>query len=118
MCHRFYGIKSYALKSFCILSWQQFVIPGFHFPLLACDIDDIDVDLISWRNPQGNNIEHPHLNYDDYNLIFDVPHEGMKRSINVASSTVKSDEHDETRHIYSIVKQWPPEWAKKHPDDE
>lgn len=92
-------------------------VPGFHFPLLACDIDDIDVDLISWRNPNANNTSHPHLNYDDYNLIFDVPYEGMKRTKNVTSSTVKSPEHQDTHHVFSIVKQWRPEWAKTNQEE-
>ena len=36
----------------------------FTFPLLVCDIDDVDVSLVGW-NP------HP-SSYDEYNLIFVV----------------------------------------------
>jgi hypothetical protein len=53
------------------------------------------------------------MSYDDYNLIFDVPHEGMKRAKNVASSAIRSGEEQEgATPIFSIVKHWPPEWAK------
>ena len=46
----------------------QVRVPGYAFPLLMCDIDDIGVDLIGWEdhfNPQNA--------YDMNNMIFDVP---------------------------------------------
>eukprot|EP00804_Cyclotella_cryptica_P013338 CCRYP_005119-RB/>CCRYP_005119-RB protein AED:0.07 eAED:0.07 QI:209/1/1/1/0.77/0.7/10/1560/999 len=95
----------------------QLVVPGFHFPLLACNIDDIDVKLISWRNPNAKDTSHPHLDYDDYNLIFDVPYNGMKRQKNVESSTVRSSQQEGSRCIFSIVKQWPPEWAQNKQEE-
>jgi hypothetical protein len=91
------------------------VVPGFHFPLLACDIDDIDVDLVSWRNPNSDATAKPYLAYDDYNLIFDVPYEGMDRSKNT-ERTEKSTSKKSQR-VFSIVKHWPPEWALKTKDD-
>ena len=98
--------------------FTQLTVPGFHFPLLACDIDDIDVDLISWRNPNANNTTHPHLNYDDYNLIFDVPYDGQKRSKSVVSSSMKSKEQEHTNHVFSITKQWRPQWAENEQKEE
>ena len=91
----------------------KLTISGFHFPLLTCDIDDIDVDLISWRNPNTNEHTNPHLSFDDYNLIFDVPYEGMKRSKNMESRSDMSTEQEKIRPIFNVVKQWPPEWAQK-----
>ena len=46
----------------------QVRVPGYAFPLLMCDIDDVGVDLIGWEdhfNPQNA--------YDMNNMIFDVP---------------------------------------------
>ena len=40
-------------------------VPGYAFPLLMCDIDDIDIGLIGWEDPQNS--------YDMNNMIFDVP---------------------------------------------
>lgn len=70
------------------------------------------MDLISWRNPNANDTSQPHLNYDDYNLIFDIPHEGQNRSKNVESTTPKSSKQEMAKPTFSIVKHWPPEWSK------
>jgi hypothetical protein len=43
----------------------QVRVLGYTFPLLMCDIDDIDIGLIGWEDPENS--------YDMNNLIFDVP---------------------------------------------
>jgi len=47
----------------------QVKIPGFAFPFLICDINDIDARLIGWKNPRES--------YEYHNMIFDV-HNIMK----------------------------------------
>lgn len=93
----------------------QLRVPGFHFPLLACDIDGIDVNLIGWRDPYTRrNVSRPHENYDDHNLIYDVPTHGMKRYRHAAlEESSKTGSVIENRPIFSIVKHWPPSWATK-----
>jgi len=95
----------------------QLEVPGFHFPLLACNIDDIDVKLIGWKDPNcgDENEGDEHRNYDSHNLIFDVPHaETLHRSRHEATQ-VKSIPHGgkKGRPIFSIVKQYPPEWVQR-----
>jgi hypothetical protein len=68
------------------------------------------VDLISWRNPNIDATREPYLAYDDYNLIFDVPHEGMNRCKNCDHTEMNTGD-EKSKHIFSIVKHWPPEWA-------
>lgn len=110
----------------------QIKIRGFPFPCLACDIDDIDQQLIGWNDPNSP--------YDDWNLIFDLPHEGMKRKKRITENTrgkTYVNEHKdytlenatvtrptsqilaqgyeilpEPLPIYSIIKHWPPEWTR------
>eukprot|EP00566_Odontella_aurita_P015796 CAMPEP_0113596990 /NCGR_PEP_ID=MMETSP0015_2-20120614/40688_1 /TAXON_ID=2838 /ORGANISM="Odontella" /LENGTH=277 /DNA_ID=CAMNT_0000504657 /DNA_START=101 /DNA_END=934 /DNA_ORIENTATION=- /assembly_acc=CAM_ASM_000160 len=97
------------------------------FPMLACDVDDIDQNLIGWNDPHGS--------YDTHNLIFDVPWPGMKRRQKITENTRNTTniahhadyeshggagDHQneasglsaESRPIFSTVKHWPPEWAK------
>ena len=45
----------------------QIKLDEFPFPLLACDIDDIDRGLIGWTDENRS--------YDFHNMIFDVPYE-------------------------------------------
>eukprot|EP01082_Thalassiosira_pseudonana_P015471 g13944.t1.1.5e17418c g13944 g13944.t1 contig9:789813-792639(-) len=89
----------------------QLTISGFHFPLLCCNIDDIDMGLISWRNPNAHNKQHPSRNYDEYNLIFDVPFKDLTRSRH--ETVIESNSSaGNGKPLFSIVKHWPPDWAK------
>lgn len=101
--------------------------------MLACDIDDIPDTLIGWTDT--------HNDYDVHNLIYDVPYEGSKREKRTATtsdvpptSTDDEDQADESSSqqedttatdkadastsetpkwpIYSIVKYYPPSYAK------
>uniref|UniRef100_A0A7S4IST2 Uncharacterized protein n=1 Tax=Odontella aurita TaxID=265563 RepID=A0A7S4IST2_9STRA len=53
--------------------------PAFDFPLLACDIDEMDQKLIGWNDPIHS--------YDFHNLIFDVPWPGMNRTKRILTCT-------------------------------
>lgn len=112
--------------------------PGFAFPFLACDVDHIDQELIGWNDPSHS--------YDYYNLIFDVPWEGMPRKKIITENTrtttqisaqeefhansqrfikkqVKNGQETglevkaSVRPIFSLIKHYPPEWAQKLQDD-
>jgi len=89
----------------------QVRIGSYAYPLLACDIDDVDQTLIGWNDPGTS--------YDEYNMVFDVDHSSRKRKSKIAGSTrfcgklrshtdyQRSDSHDENeKPIFSIVKQW------------
>ena len=107
--------------------------PGFPFPFLACDVDTIDQSLIGWNDPTRS--------YDYYNLMFDIPYEGMPRKKIIYENTRNTtrianqseffansshmikqarkeaeDSHRQARPIFSIIKDYPPEWAKKLAD--
>lgn len=43
----------------------QQVVPGYIFPFLLCDVDEVDHTLIGWADPYSS--------YDSHNIIFDVP---------------------------------------------
>ena len=68
-------------------------VDGFHFPLLACNIDDVDVGLIKWKDPNHKK-ENAHRQYDEHNLIFDVSRERRNA-------------------VFSAVKHFPPSWCSK-----
>ncbi|KAL9178347.1 hypothetical protein ACHAXT_001775 [Thalassiosira profunda] len=90
----------------------QLEVPGFHFPLLACNIDDIDVRLLGWKDPNSQKSSDPHRNYDNNNLIFDVPRPALHRSRNVAADeNGATSEERTTRPIFSVAKHYPPKWA-------
>ena len=86
----------------------------YAYPLLACNIDDVDQSLIGWNDPGTS--------YDKYNMILDVPYEDMKRSQIIEGSTrhyvrIKNhpeytespnDGSEEERPIFRIVKHWSP----------
>lgn len=90
----------------------QIQVSSSFFPLLACDVDDIDSSLIGWNDPGAS--------YDEYNLIFDVPYEGMRRTSKIAGGTRRlnriSDHPDyklnkqqgkkEVKPIFSTIKQY------------
>jgi len=86
---------------------------GFLFPFLATDVDDVDSDLIGWHDP--------HRSYDEWNLIYDVPYEGMRRTRrrhdrdqgSPTAPPVSSPQSVPKHPIFSLVKHYPPEWAKK-----
>eukprot|EP00557_Chaetoceros_sp_GSL56_P010713 CAMPEP_0176478664 /NCGR_PEP_ID=MMETSP0200_2-20121128/1309_1 /TAXON_ID=947934 /ORGANISM="Chaetoceros sp., Strain GSL56" /LENGTH=987 /DNA_ID=CAMNT_0017874621 /DNA_START=38 /DNA_END=3001 /DNA_ORIENTATION=- len=84
---------------------------SYAFPLLACNIDYINQSLIGWNDP-GNS-------YDNYNMIFDVPHPSLTRTTRILGSTrhwgklkdhedfTESDNVDrDAKPIFDIVKQW------------
>lgn len=91
----------------------QVKIPGFAFPLLICDINDIDTRLIGWKNPRES--------YEHHSMIFDV-HNIMKtdREEFVTKEVVSTGEdieivssHDTILKIdlgvsypFSLVKSW------------
>lgn len=85
-------------------------VPGFHFPLLCANIDDIDVKLIGWKDPNCQKTDE-HRNYDDHNLIFDVAHDNLHRSRNLSVEESETKSEGNGRPIFSIVKQYPPSWA-------
>jgi hypothetical protein len=116
----------------------QIKLPSFPFPLLACDIDAIYQELIGWNDEAKS--------YDHYNLIFDVPYEGMKRTKMIEENTRgkgQIQDHEDFREstnkpktgpevgpnggvevreapkpIFSIMKHYPPSWLQKILDEE
>ncbi|KAL7535279.1 hypothetical protein ACHAXR_006394 [Thalassiosira sp. AJA248-18] len=97
----------------------QLDVIGFHFPLLACNVDGIDVRLIGWKDPNAPNEMDPHRKYDNHNLIFDVPHDSLHRSRNVAvdGSSMSCVGEGKIRPIFSLVKHYPPKWAQRAKDN-
>jgi hypothetical protein len=98
---------------------------GLPFPLLICDIDHIDNKLVGWTDPV-----HSH---DFWNLIYDVPWEGVSRRrieenpVGIAASLTSATRPDvhqtsstgdlriPSNPIFSMVKHYPPAWnAKLH----
>lgn len=61
----------------------QVHLPGDPFPVLFCDISDIDPELLSWKDP-----DHP--DYKSHNAIYDVL--GLSE-----------------KPLFSTVHHWPPE---------
>jgi len=95
----------------------QIVQPRYAFPILACDIDEVDQSLIGWNDPLES--------YDDSNIMFDMPYEGMKRSKKLNGDTrsyrmirdhpdysqlVDTSMEPAKKHpiLFDIVKHWPP----------
>lgn len=90
------------------------------FPFLCCDTDDMNEDLIGWIDPTKS--------FDYHNLIFDVPHESLRRTkrcelsddIGVEMAGFHRSRRSGSRKelgyetsIYSVIKHYPPEWQKK-----
>eukprot|EP00591_Stephanopyxis_turris_P014023 CAMPEP_0195533256 /NCGR_PEP_ID=MMETSP0794_2-20130614/40124_1 /TAXON_ID=515487 /ORGANISM="Stephanopyxis turris, Strain CCMP 815" /LENGTH=273 /DNA_ID=CAMNT_0040665717 /DNA_START=565 /DNA_END=1386 /DNA_ORIENTATION=+ len=89
------------------------------FPLLICDIDEIDSRLVGWKDKSKS--------YDFYNIIYDIPYEGMKRTRNknvtneeikpyLGTQQIEIDNREastrtDTKPMFSIVKHWPPSWV-------
>lgn len=85
----------------------QITIDGYTFPFLLCDVDGIDEEMIGWSNP-----ENPENNYDNHNIIFDIPKVAEKKNAmrelrSIASTTNPEDEND-IAPLFSIVKSWEP----------
>lgn len=97
----------------------QVKVGGFLFPFLATDTDSIDKDfLIGWKDQNRT--------YDDWNLIYDVKYEGMKRrrtqdgdgaeqgADNSGVDGVGERKSHVPKHpIFSLCKHYPPEWYRK-----
>jgi hypothetical protein len=101
---------------------------GSHpFPYLCCDVDEIDQDLIGWNDASHS--------YDHYNLIFEVPHQSLRRTETIDHNTravsriVDADGYKEALEsskqkasaraqssrkspLYSVVKHYPTKWQK------
>jgi hypothetical protein len=87
--------------------------PALVYPLIACDIDEIKQSYLGFQVTEES--------IDDYNLIFDIHYEGMKRVQKIKSVTEDVDmlcNHEDyfianpngdekKRHIHHIVKHWP-----------
>ena len=71
-------------------------VAGFSFPFLACNIDDIDVRLIKWKDPNHRK-EDAHRQYDEHNLIYYVSRERRDA-------------------VFSRVKHFPPAWCRNSKD--
>lgn len=81
--------------------------PSYAYPLLACDIDDIEERFIGWKDPDNN--------FDFHNLIYDVPYEGMKRSPQPTNKELSyaleqnvtiGELSSESKHIFDYMKYW------------
>ena len=103
----------------------QIKLPSFPFPLIACDIDDLYQELIGWTDTSRS--------YDFYNLMFDVPFDGMKRTQRIDANTRGSaqiSDHEAfklsdkdpgegvevekpMKTIFSVIKHYPPPWLQK-----
>lgn len=87
----------------------QLEAPSLGFPLLVCNIDHIDIELIGWKDPNRTDAIEQHR-YDSRNMIFDVPHESLHRPR--FGALEHGDESKKHSPIFSIVKHYPPSWAK------
>jgi len=113
---RYKNIDFSEAKSYAYI--PQIKDPNFTFPLLACNIDHVDEHLIGWKD---------HFNkYDIHNLIYDVPHKGLKRRRIHENSdrfrenlnfSLANDHQVELstcpeQPVFSYVKYWPPPRSK------
>ena len=86
----------------------QIKLTGQPYPYLVCDIDDIDEGLIGWSNPSHS--------YDYFNLIFDIPHKSLRRTVAIdgdasgATGVQVNERAKQERPIYSIIKHYPTKW--------
>lgn len=83
----------------------QFKVGALNYPVLACDVDEVNTRWIGWSDPSDPS-------YDKHNLIFDVPYENMKRQKRETAKRSASggndvnSSHREASPIFSIVKSW------------
>ncbi|CAB9497647.1 protease [Seminavis robusta] len=91
----------------------QIKVESLMYPLLACDVDGIDQDMIGWSDPRHS--------YDRHNLIFDVPRINQRRRMTISITPDQIEDNNGgkksssannagERPIFSIVKHYPPEW--------
>lgn len=85
--------------------------PSLAFPLITCDVDEIPQRFLGFQVPDES--------IDNHNLIFDVPHDGMRRTKKIIGTTRNVEmlaEHESyevsgfdsgNRPIFDIVKHWP-----------
>jgi hypothetical protein len=82
----------------------QFKVGSLNYPVLACDVDEVNSSWIGWSDPSDPT-------YDKHNLIFDVPRKNMKRQSAMIKGNASGGDGVETSHreaspIFSIVKSW------------
>jgi hypothetical protein len=89
----------------------QVRVPGYNFPLLMCDTDNIDIGLIGWEDPENS--------YDSNNMIFDVPRmrelktKQLMQRLNSRTDTVQENATEEMTETidnpcFHIIKHWEP----------
>lgn len=83
----------------------QFKVGALNYPVLACDVDEVNTSWIGWSDPSDPV-------YDNHNLIFDVQHKKMKRLKSEMFSRTASggigvkSSHRKASPLFSIVKSW------------
>jgi len=81
-------------------------VPGFTFPLLMCNIDDIDKNRVGWKDPFRG--------YDYHNVVFDIDEINplnRKRDEKINTDEWDSKENgqyklESANPVFSIVKEW------------
>jgi hypothetical protein len=90
--------------------------PGMNFPLILCDIDDIDPDLVGWSDTRNG--------YDKHNMLLDAPRKGKMKRVRlvneegklieiqtdtfIATTSGGGDVALSQQKLFSTVKHWPP----------
>lgn len=75
------------------------------FPLLLCDIDNIDQDLIGWNVDRNSS-------YNDSSILFDVhasednDNNNTSLEYDDATTCLTSNYHNHERPIFAIIKSW------------
>jgi len=89
----------------------QITVPDMNYPLIICDIDNVDPGLVGWRDSRNG--------YDKHNMFFDLPREARMRRvrsvneeglpIDVANRDMflADEEVTQSQKIFSVVKHWP-----------
>mmetsp|Transcript_9358 Transcript_9358/g.14529 ORF Transcript_9358/g.14529 Transcript_9358/m.14529 type:complete len:216 (-) Transcript_9358:1844-2491(-) len=75
----------------------QVTVPGFQFPLLACDVSGLNEGLIGWNDP------YEAFPYDKHNLIFDVSALVKRKD----RASISGDAFEESP-AFSVIKHYPP----------
>ena len=78
---------------------------AFEFPMLVCDIDGIDSDLIYWQDEKRG--------FDFSNVIYDVPGYPFQKRNRLGDSMVVEDNTNDSSEgsiapVFSIVAHYPP----------
>mmetsp|Transcript_12868 Transcript_12868/g.19940 ORF Transcript_12868/g.19940 Transcript_12868/m.19940 type:complete len:954 (+) Transcript_12868:123-2984(+) len=74
----------------------QFKLGALQFPILACDVDHVNNEWIGWNDEADPS-------FDNHNVIFDIPYEGLSRNKHESPGNI---ELDYTSPIFSLVKSW------------